>query len=113
MIGDHHGRTVRRATLLVTAADEILGTHRLGDGHAQFPLSHRGQKVAFLDRCSQLRVISQTGFEVGPNYQHHNGGGILLVAMFGGRRRVQRCDETALFVSILTSGEQLLELVHY
>jgi hypothetical protein len=28
MIGDHHGRTVRRATLLVTATDEIRGTHR-------------------------------------------------------------------------------------
>ena len=29
MIGDHHGWTVRRATLLVTATDEILGTHRM------------------------------------------------------------------------------------
>jgi hypothetical protein len=29
MSGDHHGRTARRATPLVTAADEILGTHRL------------------------------------------------------------------------------------
>ncbi len=28
MIGDHHYRTAARATLLVTAADEILGTHR-------------------------------------------------------------------------------------
>ena len=27
MIGDHHGRTAGRATLLVRAADEILGTH--------------------------------------------------------------------------------------
>jgi len=27
MGGDHHGRTARRATPLVTAADEILGTH--------------------------------------------------------------------------------------
>jgi hypothetical protein len=27
MTGDHHGRTARRATLLVTAVDEILGTH--------------------------------------------------------------------------------------
>jgi hypothetical protein len=26
--GDHHGRTAGRAALLVTAADEILGTHR-------------------------------------------------------------------------------------
>ena len=26
MTGDHHGRTAGRATLLVTATDEILGT---------------------------------------------------------------------------------------
>ena len=29
MIGDHHGRSAGRATLLVRAADEILGTHNL------------------------------------------------------------------------------------
>jgi hypothetical protein len=29
MIGDHHGRTAGRATLLVRAMDEILGTHRV------------------------------------------------------------------------------------
>jgi hypothetical protein len=28
MTGDHHGRTSEKATLLVRAADEILGTHR-------------------------------------------------------------------------------------
>jgi hypothetical protein len=27
MIDDHHGRTAWRATLLVRAVDEILGTH--------------------------------------------------------------------------------------
>jgi hypothetical protein len=27
MMGDHHGRTAGRATLLVRAIDEILGTH--------------------------------------------------------------------------------------
>jgi len=27
MIGDHHGRPAGKATLLVRAADEILGTH--------------------------------------------------------------------------------------
>jgi hypothetical protein len=31
MTGDHHGQTTRRATLLVTAADEILGTHSGSD----------------------------------------------------------------------------------
>jgi hypothetical protein len=30
MIGDHQRRTAARATLLVTAVDEILGTHRVG-----------------------------------------------------------------------------------
>jgi hypothetical protein len=29
MTGDHHGRTAGKATLLVTVADEILGTHTL------------------------------------------------------------------------------------
>jgi len=33
MIGDHHGRTARRATLLVRAVDRILGTQAAG-GHA-------------------------------------------------------------------------------
>jgi hypothetical protein len=27
MIGDHYGRTASRATLLIRAVDEILGTH--------------------------------------------------------------------------------------
>jgi hypothetical protein len=28
MIADHHARSTERATLLVRAVDEILGTHR-------------------------------------------------------------------------------------
>ena len=31
MIGDHHGRTTGRATLLVRAADGILGTHIINE----------------------------------------------------------------------------------
>jgi hypothetical protein len=31
MIGDHHGRTAGRATLLVRAMDDILGTHRIAE----------------------------------------------------------------------------------
>jgi hypothetical protein len=31
MTGDHHGRTAGRATPLVTATNEILGTHKAGD----------------------------------------------------------------------------------
>jgi hypothetical protein len=29
MIGDHHGRTAGRATVLVRVMDEILGTHNV------------------------------------------------------------------------------------
>jgi hypothetical protein len=29
MTGDHHDLTARRATLLITATDEILGTHSI------------------------------------------------------------------------------------
>jgi hypothetical protein len=32
MIGDHHGRTAGKATLLVRAVDDILGTHRFSSG---------------------------------------------------------------------------------
>jgi hypothetical protein len=31
MIGDHHGRAVGIATLLLTATDGILGTHRVSE----------------------------------------------------------------------------------
>jgi hypothetical protein len=31
MTGDHHGRTAGRATLLLTATDGILGTHKITD----------------------------------------------------------------------------------
>jgi hypothetical protein len=41
MIGDHHGRTAGRATLLFKAMDRILGTHRviLIDGILALPFS--------------------------------------------------------------------------
>jgi pimeloyl-ACP methyl ester carboxylesterase len=34
MIGDHHGRTAARASLLVRAMDDILGTHMPGRLHS-------------------------------------------------------------------------------
>jgi hypothetical protein len=37
MTGDHHGQTASRATLLVRAADEILGTHTVSP--SRFPPS--------------------------------------------------------------------------
>ena len=36
--GDHHGRTPRRATLQVAAADEILGTHKTRSGLTMRPV---------------------------------------------------------------------------
>jgi hypothetical protein len=35
MIGDDHGRTAMRATLLVSATDGILGTHNIAISGAQ------------------------------------------------------------------------------
>jgi hypothetical protein len=52
MIGDHHGRTAGRATLLVRAVDEILGTHtdqRIPQSSlttAERQLSHSGRVLA-------------------------------------------------------------------
>jgi len=46
MIGDHHGCTTRRATLLVRAVDGILGTH-----------SHDEQVVVPLDAPVQRRRV--------------------------------------------------------
>ena len=43
MIGDHHGRTAGRATLLVRAVDGILGTHRRGA---------RGERPTGLANCA-------------------------------------------------------------
>jgi hypothetical protein len=44
MIGDHHGRTAGRATLLVRAADAILGTRNL----------HRRDARAGQDRIERI-----------------------------------------------------------
>jgi hypothetical protein len=46
MTGDHHDRTARRATLLVTAAAEILGTHSHGPGMAACPDDKIGHALA-------------------------------------------------------------------
>jgi len=47
MTGDHHGRTARRATLLVTAMNEILGTHN-SCSLFFLPLSHILARVVAL-----------------------------------------------------------------
>jgi hypothetical protein len=44
MTGDHHDRTARRATLLVTAAAEILGTHRHRDQPPTAAIVPRGHR---------------------------------------------------------------------
>jgi hypothetical protein len=52
MTGDHHSRTARRATLLVTAADEILGTHSTEDR------LHWVRDLDFDEDRSQVRTAS-------------------------------------------------------
>jgi hypothetical protein len=46
MIGDHHGRTAGRATLLVRAVDKILGTHRVRRSRGTPPAGHRNPRAA-------------------------------------------------------------------
>jgi hypothetical protein len=46
MIDDHHGRTARRATLLVRGMDEILGTHNVRTCRSLPPCPvHPGREV--------------------------------------------------------------------
>jgi hypothetical protein len=45
MTGDHHGRTAMRATLLVTALDGILGTHKVMHGHHRLDAGSVGHPV--------------------------------------------------------------------
>jgi hypothetical protein len=54
MIGDHHGRTAGRATLLVRAADAILGTHIvLGHHDAQVAFAEDQHPVGDLGPCGE------------------------------------------------------------
>jgi transposase, IS6 family len=71
MIGDHHGRSARRATLLVRAVDAILGTHTrrrrglkrhrpariLAAGHAYVQTLRRGHYELATDvpACHRIR----------------------------------------------------------
>jgi hypothetical protein len=58
MTGDHHGRKAGRATLLVTAMDDILGTHNAGDHMA----AHRvGQFLANRLEMRELRGRAAAG----------------------------------------------------
>jgi hypothetical protein len=69
MAGDHHGRTAKRTTLLVTATDEILGTHtstvragrarRLGLGDAAEAAKYLQD---YLDKYHQ-NYLDQTAME--------------------------------------------------
>src|SRR6266568_3302613 len=60
MSGDHHGRTPTRATLLVTATDEILGTHSTrrpsGTGEVSFQSRRNPANAVYTDgRDSRYR----------------------------------------------------------
>jgi hypothetical protein len=37
---------------------------RLGDGHPQLPLGHRGHQVAVLDCLGKLRVVGAAGLKI-------------------------------------------------
>ena len=59
MTGDHHGRTARRATLLVTATDEILGTHSRTNAGARPPREGTAlcQGIVFCGACGRSMQV--------------------------------------------------------
>jgi hypothetical protein len=62
MTGDHHGRTTRRATMLVRAADEILGTHTpSGPSWIAFCERRRGTAPATSPRTPRGLAADQLG----------------------------------------------------
>ena len=68
MSGDHHGRTARRATPLVTAADEILGTHTyyLDDRKVRVSVARVGGRLyAFDDLCTHEACPLSAGLLTG------------------------------------------------
>jgi hypothetical protein len=67
MTGDHHGRTSEKATLLVRAADEILGTHRTSNDNSaavRSPVSHS---------CRRRRTIRPTAIRNSPADRDKSG----------------------------------------
>jgi hypothetical protein len=63
MTGDHHGLTAGRATLLVTATDEILGTHKLVDvtGCSRWLILPPAVMLAFQPQCVLMEGSSVEG----------------------------------------------------
>jgi hypothetical protein len=68
IIGDHHGWTAERATLLLRAVDDNLGTH--STGRAALPRGHgrvvitlgAGEDVECVYRFKTNRMVSDLGF---------------------------------------------------
>ena len=59
MISDHHGRTAGSATLLVRAADGILGTHRVNAlvwAHKR-AVHHRGELLLVIPASTAVRRV--------------------------------------------------------
>jgi hypothetical protein len=66
MIGDHHRRTAGRATLLVRATDEILGTHKT-ELTAWQPLFENAKKIRAL--LAELQDLTLGIIETSPRQE--------------------------------------------
>jgi NDP-hexose C3-ketoreductase / dTDP-4-oxo-2-deoxy-alpha-D-pentos-2-ene 2,3-reductase len=60
MIGDHHGRRASRATLLVRAVDDILGTHRLQTDYIDLYQFHHVDRATPWDEIWQAIDVAVT-----------------------------------------------------
>ena len=58
MIGDHHGRTTGRATLLVRAADGILGTHIINEYERAAKKPRSGPVAEFRNPSTRLALAT-------------------------------------------------------
>ncbi len=62
MIGDHHGRTARRATLLVRAVDDILGTHNLDELRPRLATTEE-RRLLSLPQVSVVLELARTAHD--------------------------------------------------
>jgi hypothetical protein len=117
MTGDHHSRTARRTTLLVTATDEILGTYTL-TGRPSGPVSValRGESAARIDQlinglqvtklalvCAEEAQLYQITFTVvagakrGLDVTGYQCGGLVVITSKG--KTLSRTDRNCTLLS--------------